>query len=93
MALKGFRLQFFKLRTATKMILHVDSSESIEIDKLYNDPIRIIPPHLGRLLVLKSFIELGENIFPLLSPWSTTLLCLEVVISFQLAKGHAALVL
>jgi hypothetical protein len=58
-----FWTQFSKLGPATKMALQVDSSnffhpESIEIDeKLYNDPIWIIPPHLGRILVPKIFTE------------------------------------
>jgi hypothetical protein len=58
-----FGPQFSKLGPTTKMALQVDSSnffhpESTKIDeKLYNDPIQIIPPHLGRLLVPKIFTE------------------------------------
>jgi hypothetical protein len=58
MALKCFKPQFSKLGHATKMALQAESSnffhfERIKIDeKKYNDPIQIIPPHLGRILVL-----------------------------------------
>jgi hypothetical protein len=58
-----FRPQFSKLGPLTKMALQANSSnffhpESTEIDeKLYNDPIWIIPPHLGRILVPKIFTE------------------------------------
>jgi hypothetical protein len=51
--------QFSKLEPANKMAQQADSSnffhpENINIDeKLYDDPIQIIPPHLGSLLVPK----------------------------------------
>jgi hypothetical protein len=53
--------QFSKLGPTAKMYLQANSSnffhpESTKIDeKIYNDPIHIIPPHLGRILVLKIF--------------------------------------
>jgi hypothetical protein len=74
MDLEGSGPQFSILGPAIEMTLQVNSSncfhsKRIEIDeKKYNDPIWIIPPHLGRLLVPKIFIELGEELFPLPSP-------------------------
>jgi hypothetical protein len=58
-----FLTQFSKLGPTAKMDMQDDSSnffqlESTEIDeKLYNDPIWIITPHLGRILVPKSFTK------------------------------------
>ena len=63
MALEGSGPQFSKQGPATKMALQIDSSnffhyERIEIDeKQYNDPIWIIPLHLGRIFVPKIFTE------------------------------------
>jgi hypothetical protein len=61
--LNGFKPRFSKLRLATKMDLKDDSSKfshpkSTQLDeKSYDDPIQIIPLHLGRLLVSKIFTE------------------------------------
>jgi len=62
------------LELGTKMPLQVDSYKffhlaSTDIDeKLHNDSIWIIPPHLGRLFIPKIFTKWGEKKFPLPSP-------------------------
>jgi hypothetical protein len=62
-------------------------------EKLYGDPIWIIPPHLGRILVPKIFTEGGEEIFPLPSLLSIVYIFLEFVLSIQYTKGHFVYVL
>lgn len=66
----------------TRQFLHFSAQKVFDIgEKWYDNRMRIIIPHLGRIFVPKIYVEWGEEKFPLPSPGAP--FCFAYNLSFQ----------